>query len=40
MSTKPRIVAPGVIYHVFSIGVQELQIFKKDEFSSSQLAKL
>ena len=42
MSTKPRIVAPGVIYHVFSIGVQELQIFKKDEikaFFLKQLAK-
>lgn len=31
MSTKPRIVAPGVIYHVSSKGVQDLQMFEKEE---------
>ncbi len=42
MSTKPRIVAPGVIYQICSKGVQELQIFKSDEiktFFLNQLAK-
>lgn len=34
MATKPRIVAPGVIYQVCSIGVHELQMFKKDEIKS------
>jgi|BioPla2DNA2_1021312.scaffolds.fasta_scaffold45095_1 hypothetical protein len=42
MSTKPRIVAPGVIYQVYAKGVQELQMFKNDEiktFFLKQLAK-
>ncbi len=42
MSTKPRIVAPGVIYRVSAIGIQELQIFKNEEiktFFIKQLAK-
>lgn len=34
MATKPRIVVPGVIYQVCSIGVHELQMFKKDEIKS------
>jgi len=40
MSTKPRIVAPGVIYQVYSKGVQELQIFKKDEIKTFFLQQL
>ena len=40
MSTKPRIVAPGVIYQVYSKGVQELQIFKKDEIKTFFLEQL
>lgn len=42
MSTKPRIVAPGVIYKVSSIGLPELQIFKKNDtktFFLEQLAR-
>lgn len=42
MSTKPRIVAPDVIYHVFSKGVQDLEMFKKEElkvFFLEQLAR-
>jgi len=42
MSTKPRIIAPGVIYKVSSTGVHELQMFKNDEiktFFLKQLAK-
>lgn len=42
MSTKPRIVAPGVIYQVSSKGVQNLQMFKSDlikSFFLEQLAK-
>ncbi len=42
MSTKPRIVAPDVIYKVSSTGVHELQMFKNDEiktFFLKQLAK-
>ena len=34
MATKPRIIVPGVIYQVCSIGVHELQMFKKDEIKS------
>ena len=34
MSTKPRIVAPGVIYQVYAKGVQELQMFKNDEIKT------
>jgi hypothetical protein len=40
MSTKPRIVAPGVIYQVSSAGVHELQIFKKDEIKTFFLEQL
>lgn len=31
MSTKPRIVAPGVFYKVSSKGVRNLDMFKNDE---------
>jgi len=40
MSTKPRIVAPGVIYKVSSIGVHELQMFKNDEIKTFFLQQL
>jgi len=42
MSTKPRIVAPGVIYQIHSKGVQNLEMFKSNElktFFLEQLAK-
>ncbi|HEX2957596.1 MAG TPA: transposase, partial [Chitinispirillaceae bacterium] len=40
MSTKPRIVAPGVIYQVSSKGVQNLDMFKKDEIKTFFLEQL
>lgn len=40
MCTKPRIVAPGVIYKVSSIGVHELQMFNNDEIKTFFLEQL
>lgn len=40
MSTKPRIVAPGVIYHVYSMGVHEIQMFKNDAIKTFFLEQL
>ena len=40
MCTKPRIVAPGVIYHVSSKGVQDLQMFEKEELKAFFLEQL
>jgi REP element-mobilizing transposase RayT len=40
MSTKPRIVAPNVIYQVSSKGVQNLHMFKKDELKTFFLEQL
>ncbi|HEX3020323.1 MAG TPA: hypothetical protein VHP36_08465 [Chitinispirillaceae bacterium] len=40
MSTKPRIVAPGVIYQISSKGVQNLNMFKKDEIKTFFLEQL
>jgi len=42
MSSKPRIVAPGVFYHISSEGVKDLQMFKNNQlriFLLEQLAK-
>jgi len=40
MSTKPRIVAPGVIYQICSKGVQNLEMFKRDELKAFFLTQL
>ncbi|HEX3019206.1 MAG TPA: transposase, partial [Chitinispirillaceae bacterium] len=40
MSTKPRIVAPGVIYQVSSKGVANLDMFRKDEIKTIFLEQL
>ncbi len=40
MCTKPRIVAPGVIYHVSAKGVADLDMFSKDEIKTFFLEQL
>ncbi len=40
MSTKPRIIASGVIYQISSKGVQNLEMFKNDEIKSFFLQQL